>query len=165
MSGKSTISIRDRFDRHVVRSTETDCWLWTASTNACGYGFFRTSGRTQYAHRVAYELANGQIAEGLVVRHKCDRPSCVRPSHLETGSMKDNTGDMLARGRDGHGEVRGEAHPGHVLRDVDVAVMRYLRACGVRLARLSALYGVSQARVSQICLGRAWTHVSALEAP
>ena len=166
MSGKSTISLRDRFDRRVGRSAAPDgCWTWLASRSRAGYGYFRVNGRTRNAHRVAYELANGEIPDGMVVRHDCDNPACVNPSHLRLGTMKDNTADMMSRGRDDHGVTRGEDNAKHVLRNIDVSIMRYLRECGVKLAHLAPLFGVSQARVSQICRGSGWSHVPRLEYP
>lgn len=35
-----------------------------------------------YAHRVAGELANGSIPEGLLVRQRCGNRLCCNPAHL-----------------------------------------------------------------------------------
>ena len=53
-----------------------------------------------YAHRVAWEQANGQpIPPGMVVRHACDNPPCVNPLHLQLGTHADNVRDTHERGR------------------------------------------------------------------
>ena len=82
------------------------CWLWTGSLDDKGYGRvwagIRTSGgnkRPSPASRVSYQLHVGEIPKGLVVRHKCDNPACVAPHHLEVGTKKENTQDMVLRGR------------------------------------------------------------------
>jgi hypothetical protein len=75
------------------------CWTWTAGRNADGYGWFKISGGPKVAHRVAWELTNGPIPEGLIVRHRCDNPPCVNPGHLELGTHKDNRRDCSQRGR------------------------------------------------------------------
>lgn len=99
MSGKSTMTLRDRLDRRVVRSADAaGCWLWCGAKNNKGYGVIRVAGRGCLSHRVAFELMNGPIPLGLVVRHRCDTPLCCNPSHLELGTMADNTADMLQRG-------------------------------------------------------------------
>lgn len=76
-----------------------DCVVWTGSTVYGGYGQIWVQGRKVRAHRYVWERANGPISRGLVVRHKCDNPPCVRLDHLEIGTLKDNTQDMIARGR------------------------------------------------------------------
>ncbi len=75
------------------------CWVWTAYRNQLGYGVFRVERRTWLAHRVAFELASGEVIGGLLVLHRCDNPSCVRPAHLRTGSDADNYADMVSKGR------------------------------------------------------------------
>lgn len=67
----------------------TRCWDWDGA-QACGYGAFWDGTEQVYAHRAAYELAGFNIPEGKYVMHMCDRPLCVRPDHLVTGTHQEN---------------------------------------------------------------------------
>jgi hypothetical protein len=91
--------IAERFWSFVDRDGE--CWTWKGSTNgAKGYGrFYPTHGLRVYAHRFAYELANGNFDPQIEVLHSCDNPRCVNPSHLSLGSHTDNMRDMSRKGR------------------------------------------------------------------
>jgi len=74
------------------------CWLWTDPLNRYGYGrFARTSAHRVLAHRYAYELLVGPIGEGLTLDHLCERPACVRPSHLEPVTNSENVRRRHAR--------------------------------------------------------------------
>lgn len=75
------------------------CWFWTSSKNPRGYGNFWKSGTYRPAHRVAYAALKGPIPAESDVRHDCDNPSCVNPSHLRTGTRSDNMQDCVERGR------------------------------------------------------------------
>lgn len=76
------------------------CWLWRGHCNSDGYGQYKVRGMgTLLAHRVAFELATGKSADGLVVRHSCDTPRCCRPEHLLLGTHAENVADRVARGR------------------------------------------------------------------
>ncbi|MEU1497020.1 HNH endonuclease signature motif containing protein [Streptomyces sp. NPDC005732] len=66
------------------------CWIWTSGKTSGYGGFHPTRDRTVLAHRYAYEVTVGPIAEGLVVDHLCRRPACVRPSHLEPVTNLEN---------------------------------------------------------------------------
>lgn len=85
--------------------TGDGCWLWQAATFAKGYGMVNlgrdSHGKqhTEYAHRVAYVIAKGNIPEGLVVRHSCDTPACVNPDHLVLGTQNDNIQDAHRQGK------------------------------------------------------------------
>jgi hypothetical protein len=78
----------------VVRPELGNCWIWTAGLRS-GYGAFGVHRKAQQAHRLSYELEYGEVP--ALLRHKCDTRSCVRPDHLEPGTVKDNARDMLER--------------------------------------------------------------------
>jgi HNH endonuclease len=65
------------------------CWLWTAGL-AQGYGHLGWNGRTDYAHRVAYELLVGPVPEGLTIDHLCRERRCVNPTHMEAVTRWEN---------------------------------------------------------------------------
>ncbi len=53
-------------------------------------------------HRLVYASANGLLFEaikGIVVRHTCDNPRCIEPTHLIGGSLADNNRDRAERNR------------------------------------------------------------------
>ena len=82
-----------RFWSKVVKTST--CWLWTAAQNGAGYGYFRTgstkdgSRRNVLAHRWAFEAANGRSPKGQV-DHLCRVRHCVRPSHLDDVTQREN---------------------------------------------------------------------------
>lgn len=77
------------------------CIEWTGYRNEHGYGRRKYNDKLEYVHRIAYAEAHAQDLSTLVgvVRHKCDNPACVNPAHLELGSVKDNSRDMVLRER------------------------------------------------------------------
>lgn len=85
----------ERFWVKVDRSES--CWMWTAATNAYGYGYFRTPAGTRVAHRIAYELLVGPIPDGLQLDHLCRSRRCVNPQHLDPVTQAEN----LRRGLQG----------------------------------------------------------------
>jgi hypothetical protein len=86
-SGETLADLRDEFRSRVERH-ESGCWLWKGQVTA--YGTFRG----QPAHRVSWELHQGEIARGLVVLHGCNRKGCVNPEHLRPGTHRENMADV-----------------------------------------------------------------------
>ena len=89
-----------------VRPELGPCWVWTAAKYPNGYGMIGRGGRgsgVEGAHRVAVLLEHGSLPE--VAMHACDNPACVKavadafPAHVIAGTAKDNTHDMIAKGR------------------------------------------------------------------
>ena len=85
---------------------DTDCWNWDLYKNKGGYGTAMIAGCGYRAHRLSYAIFKGPVPQGYLICHACDNPSCVNPSHLWAGTPKDNTLDMMRKGR--HGK-RGRA--------------------------------------------------------
>jgi hypothetical protein len=118
-----------------------------------GYGSLSAGGKAVYVHRRAYELANGPIPGGLVVRHKCDVKLCVRPDHLEVGTQADNVRDKVERGR----HPRGEQGPNAKLTAAQVTEIRVKYAAGGRTQRsLADEYGMHWVTVHDIVRGKRW---------
>jgi hypothetical protein len=71
-----------------------ECWPWTGSRDAAGYGHVtvRTvEGSTSVmAHRIAYEFLVGPIPFGKQLDHTCRSTGCINPAHLEPVSPFDN---------------------------------------------------------------------------
>ncbi|WP_223643966.1 HNH endonuclease [Corallococcus sp. EGB] len=93
-------NIAERFWEKVRKGE--GCWEWTLA-HLRGYGVFTANGKHLRAHRVAWELTNGPIPEGVLVCHHCDNPGCVRPDHLFLGSNADNNADRDSKGRQARG--------------------------------------------------------------
>ena len=86
------------FWRHVTPNGDK-CWEWKSATVSRGYGYMTAMSKQYYAHRVSYEIHHGPIDEGMFICHHCDNMICVNPEHLFMGTAKDNTRDMIAKGR------------------------------------------------------------------
>lgn len=80
----------DRFWGRVDKETQSGCWLWTGQTTPRGYGVFAVNRRSKRAHRVAYVLCVGDIADGLTLDHLCRVRNCVNPAHLEPVTAGEN---------------------------------------------------------------------------
>lgn len=66
---------------------EDDCWDWTGRWRSrFGYGRLRESGhlgRQLQAHVAFYLLKRGPYPVGMILDHRCRRPICCNPGHLE----------------------------------------------------------------------------------
>ena len=135
-----------------VKPHKSGCHHWIGSTMPNGYGHIYSGGRAAYAHRVAWELANGPIPDGAYVLHDCDNRRCVNPAHLRVGSFQDNMDDMVLRRRSAHGERSGHAK-------LTTAQIRAIRAASGSQRGIAVRFGVSQGAVSMIRAGHRWKHV------
>ncbi len=143
-----------------VRKSASGCWEWTGGRRGgrpgAEYGAFSLGKRSIGAHRFAWEIEHGQIAVGLVVRHTCDNPKCVRIDHLQLGTNRDNIDDMLAKQR----QRRGESHNNHRLTEAAVIEARRAYAEGESgVVDLALANGVGRATMGQAISGMTWKHL------
>ena len=153
--------IADRFWPKVQNAG--GCHLWIGFVGSEGYGEISYRGRRRGTHCVAWEMANGPIPAGQVVRHRCeaDYPPgdltcrrCVRLDHLLLGAPADNSADAVANGR--IVGRPGEANPPAVLTSVQVEEV-WLRAwAGENQRELAEEFGIDRSSVSKIKHGHSW---------
>ena len=78
-----------------------DCLLWTGNKFLNGYGQLTPSTYgVSYAHQFSASVFLGvalPIEKGFCVKHKCDTKLCVRPEHLEYGTLQENIQEMVER--------------------------------------------------------------------
>ena len=102
---KSDVTLEDRMNRYTERGVE--CWIWTGTLDAHGYGVIKVEGKTRKAHRVAFEIAHGNIASSARIDHTCRTPACVRPDHLQEATVKENAENRSGATRTSSSGVRG----------------------------------------------------------
>lgn len=92
---------RTRREPAPYASLGTDCRVWTGARDQQGYGRVRRGRRIFRPHRLLFETLHGEIPDGKIVRHRCDRPACIEPTHLELGTHRENATHAFDRGRQG----------------------------------------------------------------
>jgi hypothetical protein len=157
---KRTQTLEERFWPKVNKQTLNGCWEWTAAKYPAGYGVigFVKPASPRPAHRVAWELVNGPIPEGLFVCHKCDNRACVNPDHLFLGTQKQNLADMAVKGR-GTKSNRGEGSARSKLTTEQIIEIRRLSAEGISRAELGRRFGMRATSISRIVLRKRWWNV------
>lgn len=150
-------SLSERFFRKVEK-TQT-CWIWTGNLRHNGYGCIQGGGKgsaTLSAHRLSYEMHKGPIPDGLVVMHSCDNPACVNPDHLTVGTYKQNTADMIAKGRKRTVAPKGTGNGKAKLND---GLVRYIRTSQKNAASIARELKLSENCIRGVRSGRTWSHV------
>lgn len=139
---------------------DTPCIPYSGYLNPKGYGKHSVGGVSDWAHRHSYRKHNGPIPKGKIVRHTCDNPSCIEPSHLILGTQLDNMQDAKTRGR--LSNKVGANNDRSKLTESEVrAIKRALLAPYIGIVNdLAAEYKASPQTISNIKTGRAWTSVS-----
>lgn len=140
-----------RFWLLVDRSGGPDaCWHWRGKLNQHGYG--RTS-LGERAHRVSYEVHFGAPPADMLVCHRCDNPICVNPAHLFLGTHRENSADMVRKGRSQKPSGPPRQRPGPRSPRLPRELARSLRAryvAGERIADLAREHKLTFQRVHKV---------------
>jgi hypothetical protein len=152
-----------RFWRFVDKKLDHECWYWIGNKNTKGYGQFSVGAKAQGsegAHRISWKLHNQQdIPSKMHIMHKCDNPSCVNPNHLTIGTAKDNTQDMIQKGRKRTVAPVGDLNGKAIL---DAEKVRLIRSSTLNHAALGRQLGVSPNCIRGVRTGRTWSHIEDL---
>lgn len=129
-------TLQERF-WNKVHKTNT-CWLWTAYRSVKGYGRISIGSRKlKLVHRLAYEWAIGPIPKGLQIDHLCRTRNCVRSSHLEVVTSKENQHRGLGNGeRDKTHCPAGHLYLGTNLYEPPGRPHRMCRICAAKAQRV-----------------------------
>jgi hypothetical protein len=98
---------RERIPPIPVKYTvKGNCWICTSHKEYNHNGIVTCIGRDAKGvrrfcslPRYVYSRLVGQVTSKMVIRHTCDNPSCINPSHLLIGTQADNVRDMWERNR------------------------------------------------------------------
>lgn len=150
-------SLQCRFWMKVDKTGDGGCWLWTGTRPSFGHGQIRVGERAIYAHRLAWEWANGPLPDDQCVLHRCDVPACVNPAHLFIGSRADNMRDMWRKGRGSKPpRMVGPANPNTKL---TAALVRAIRSSPEDALTVAERFGIPRRHVYAIRLRAIWKHV------
>lgn len=112
-------------------------------------------GRTIKAHRAAWIFYIGPIPQGAHVLHSCDNPPCCNPSHLFTGSNRDNVNDKKQKGRQAKGSSIGKS----ILTEECIHEIVSMLGDGVTQREIAAKFNVTHTTIGSIASGKTWRHV------
>lgn len=135
------------------------CWDWKLGLDKGGYGHGNFE-KEKAAHRAMYRaFYNFDLTPDHIVRHKCDRPRCLNPAHLELGTHADNSRDMWDRGRqqDYKNVAKGVAHGSAKLTEKEVLS---IYADPRNTKEIADQYALSQTTILKIKNGSVWTSVT-----
>ncbi len=134
-----------------------ECWPWVGASGTrepTGHVRIWHQGRKIYAHRLAWLLAGGELADGEVIMHSvCDRGECQNYLHMRVGTSADNTRERDDKNRRTPYLPRGEAHWSAKLSDDDAQRIRDARALGLPATTVAQLWGISRSSVYNIWSG------------
>lgn len=132
-----------------------DCWEWKGTKNKKGYGQVKYNGGRFYVHRLSYLIFIGDFYENKCVCHSCDNPSCINPKHLWLGTPKENTQDMIKKGR--RFDNSKDNHPLSKLTIKDVISIKKEYSIGDKTQKeIAKDFGVVHQTISAILNNKRW---------
>ena len=93
--------VLQRIEQQLAIDEELGCWVWLGRSSRNGYGRISMRGLEVQVHRVLFSIIFGPIPKGQVLDHLCKNRSCVKPTHMEPVTVRENTlrGDSPAAKR------------------------------------------------------------------
>ena len=123
------------------------CRVWCGLKIWNGYGVLTLKSKPYFVHRLAWEIENGPIPNGLFVCHHCDNRACINLRHLFLGTNAENMADMSRKERQGQAKLNAEA-------------VLEIRASSDTQRSLAKKFGVAASAISRIRSGKLWRHTA-----
>lgn len=146
----------DTITKHVVE--DGDCWSWTGALQSCGATPTMNYKRKTGSVRRFILLERGPKANGMLATYSCGNPLCVHPEHVvwakrktvqqRTTAEQGHQNDILRRKK-----LADKARAKGKLNEELAAAVREAEGNQYEIA---ARFGISQATVSAIKLGKTW---------
>lgn len=138
---------------------ENGCWIWNGARGSEGYPELRREGKVFRMHREFYAIHKGEIPRGVFVCHTCDVRNCVNPDHLFIGTPKENTHDMISKGRNVPPRS-GERHNHAKLTECKVLEVIGLAKEGCSYRSIARKFGMHHTTISDLINGKNWKHLT-----
>lgn len=140
------------FHTRYTKGSPDECWEWNYHKLPFGYGQTRIGAVAYYSHQIQYFLTYGAYDRSLLIRHKCDNPSCCNPSHLSLGTHIDNAQDKVDRNR--------QSRESFTLTDEEILEIHNLYLKGLTQSSIAMKYSLTQSFVSRVISGKRLRHQS-----
>lgn len=132
------------------------CIEWQFAKSAYGYGMISYHNKVMSANRLMLILLHGLPETKSVAMHICDNPPCINPEHLRWGSHKENSKDMMAKGRQTMPRLYGEAHANSKLTKEAVEFIRKVYGPDYSQKYLAKLFGVGKTTIGNVLSNKIW---------
>lgn len=157
-----------RFWNRVEVGDNSQCWPFKGvrrhHLEACSTFIVNKGGTADtevdvMAYRVAWFLHNRKQPGMLYVCHTCDNGSCCNPYHLYLGTAKDNSLDMVKKGRMNKTNIQGENNCRAKTNRETVLEIRRLHELGYMNIAIAKMFNLSKKHISKIVTRRLWHHI------
>lgn len=146
-----------KFWNQIKKGGPNECWPWSGSKGANGYGRFGFKSLMKKdqrgTHCIAWVLHNHQlIKNNMQILHTCDNQLCCNPKHLYMGTPLDNMKDR---------DKRGRGNKSRKFSDQEIIDMRERHSDGESIAsiRRDSCPNISYTVVLNAILGRTYKDV------
>lgn len=129
------------------------CWIWLGERQPNGYGKIKINGKYRTITHLIRPDLKASFPKRLIL-HTCDNPPCVNPLHLRIGTHKDNSRDMMIKGRGNW--AKGERNGYSKLTVEQVLEIRKQYENGRSQTVIAHEFEIAQSHISRIVRKEVW---------
>ena len=122
-----------------------------------GYGLAKIKNRKYAAHRLAWIIKNGDIANDIMVLHRCNNKPCCNVDHLYLGTHQDNMDQAKIDGL--FNSPKGLQHYAAKLNHEKIYEIIDRVSNGETQSIVAKHFGLNQGTVSRLVNKKRWLHL------